>query len=93
MVERMFEPVLPTLLLSIGTPSITINGSLDAFKDEPPRIRICVPTPGSPELLVTFTPAIFPEIMSCAFTTRPLFFESGVKAVTEPVRSDFLTAP
>lgn len=43
--------------------------------------------------LVTIVPAILPEIMSCALTTRPLFLESGVKAVTEPVRSDFLTAP
>ena len=88
LLERPFTPSL-----SIAIPSITIRGSLDAFSEEPPRIRIWAPLPGAPSLLVTLTPAIFPEIISCAFITKPLFFPSGFMAVTEPVRSFFLATP
>ena len=31
-----------------GIPSITIKGSLLAFKEEPPRILIVLPEPGAP---------------------------------------------
>ena len=92
MVESMFATPL-TPLLSIGTLSMTINGSLLALRDEPPRMRILALPPGVPSSLVTFTPAILPPSMSWALTTTPLFFESGLKAVTEPVRSDFFATP
>ena len=48
--NALAAPEIP--LLSNGTPSITINGSLFAFKDEPPRIRIVDPAPGAPPLEV-----------------------------------------
>ena len=82
-----------TPLLSIAKPSITINGSFDAFNEEPPRIRIVAPAPGVPLAEVTFTPAILPCIMSCALVTKPLFISSGFTAVTEPVKSFFLATP
>ena len=54
-----------------------IDGSLVDESEDPPRIRICVLAPGSPLSPVTFTPAILPCIRSWAFTTTPLFLESG----------------
>ncbi len=52
------EPEMP--LLSTGTPSTTISGSLLAFKEAPPRIRILLPPPALPPPLVTCKPATFP---------------------------------
>ncbi len=34
--------------LEVGTPSITIRGSLLALRDAPPLILICAPEPGLP---------------------------------------------
>ena len=45
-----------------GTPSITISGSLLAFNEAPPRIRMVLPAPGEPPLLVIDTPATLPAI-------------------------------
>ena len=45
---------------SIGMPSTTISGSLLAFKDAPPLIRMVLPEPGAPLLLVICTPATLP---------------------------------
>ena len=92
MLERILDTPL-TPALSMGTLSITINGSFDALSEEPPRIRMVAAPPGVPSLVVTFTPATLPEIISCGFTTRPLFLLSGFKADTEPVRSDFFAIP
>src|SRR5690606_42142909 len=50
----------PMVLLSIGNPSITMSGSLDALSDDPPRMRMVAPLPGAPLLVVTETPATFP---------------------------------
>ena len=47
---------------SKGIPSITIKGSLLAFKEAPPRIRITLPEPGAPPLEVIDTPATLPDI-------------------------------
>ena len=80
-------------LLSIGMPSMTISGLLEAFSEAPPRIRISAPSPGAPLAVVTFTPAILPWIMSWAVVTIPWFFSSGFMATTEPVRSFFLATP
>ena len=41
--NKLAEP--GRLLLSTGTPSITINGSLLALIEDPPRIRIVLPPP------------------------------------------------
>ena len=43
-------PEIPPL--SNGIPSITINGSLLALREAPPRIRILLPDPGAPLLEV-----------------------------------------
>ena len=88
MLATPFTPVL-----SIGTLSMTIKGSLLAFSDEPPRILILDLPPGVPPSLVILTPATLPASMSCGFTTTPLFLESGLRAATEPVKSDFLATP
>ena len=91
-IDSLFDsPFTPSL--SIAIPSITIRGSLLALSDEPPRMRICAPPPGVPSLDMTLTPATLPWIMSWALPTRPLFFESGFKAVTDPVKSLFFTVP
>ncbi|CUP26161.1 Uncharacterised protein [Segatella copri] len=87
----LFTPFV--LLLSIGIPSITINGLLLAVREAPPRIRICAPSPGAPVDELTFTPAILPWIISCAEVMIPWFFSSGLIAVTEPVKSFFLATP
>ena len=90
--DKGFEsPFTPSL--SIANPSITINGSLLAFREEPPRTRIVAPPPGVPSLEITLTPAILPVIMSCAFVVIPLLILSGLIAVTEPVASFFFTVP
>ena len=52
------EPELMT------TPSITINGSLLAVREEPPRMRMAEPPPGCPVDVATLTPATLPAIMS-----------------------------
>ncbi len=46
--------------LRIGTPSMTYNGWSLAEIEEPPRMRICAPAPGSPPFPVTWTPAARP---------------------------------
>ena len=92
MTERMLAiPFTP--LLSIGTLSMTINGSLLALRDEPPRMRTLDLAPGVPPSLVIATPATLPTSKSWALTTTPLFLLSGFKAATDPVRSFFLTTP
>ena len=90
--ERGFDiPLMPSL--SIASPSITINGSLLAFSEEPPRIRTVAPAPGAPPVDTTFTPAILPVIMSWGEVVIPLLILSGFMAVTEPVASSFFTCP
>src|SRR5690606_39432838 len=55
MVLRMdLEP--PTVTLSMGRPSITIKGSVEAPNEAPPRIRMTEPEPGSPPVFME-TPA------------------------------------
>ncbi len=68
--RKFAEPDIP--LLSTGTPSITINGSLLAFKEAPPRMRILLPPPADPPLVVTCKPATLPcnncsEELICPF--------------------------
>ena len=55
------EPPMPYTRASVsvfwtGVPSITQSGSLPAPIDEPPRMRIFAPAPGSPLLSVTDNP-------------------------------------
>ena len=56
------ELPLLSFAFSKGIPSITIKGSLLAFKEAPPRIRITLPEPGAPPLEVIDTPATLPDI-------------------------------
>jgi hypothetical protein len=42
----------PTASLSIGKPSITIRGWLEALREAPPRILMSDPEPGAPLVLI-----------------------------------------
>ncbi|MNE80487.1 hypothetical protein D3C80_1770600 [compost metagenome] len=57
--------------LLIGSPSITIKGSLEALKEDPPRILISAFAPGAPPP-TTLTPAIRPLINVSGVTLIPL---------------------
>src|SRR5574337_958863 len=84
-------PAMPEL--ESGIPSITINGSLLAFSDEPPRIRIVLPEPGAPPFGVMDTPATLPLINCSGVVTTPLLKSLAVTVDTDPVRSFFLDVP
>ncbi len=49
-----------TAVFSMGTPSMTMSGSLLALSEAPPRIRIRPPAPGEPSGVIC-TPAILPD--------------------------------
>lgn len=66
--NTLVEP--PLASLSKGRPSITINGSFLAFKEEPPRILIVDPEPGAP-LVVMFKPATLPFNRFSAVAFKP----------------------
>src|SRR5664280_2717565 len=90
--ERKFE--LPaTLALLIGTPSIIIRGSLEAFNDEPPRTRIVAPAPGAPPEFVITTPGLLPTSRSRGEVIAPLLKSFELTATIDPVTSFFLTVP
>ncbi|MCY1242246.1 hypothetical protein D9M72_551980 [compost metagenome] len=82
----------PLAPLSIGRPSITINGSFEAPKEAPPRILISDPEPGAP-FVVIVKPATLPfnKFSAVAFIPRLKFFEETTS--TAPVASFFLTDP
>src|SRR5678815_2883489 len=79
--------------LDNGIPSITISGSLLAFNEEPPRIRIVLPEPGAPSFGVMDTPATFPAINCSGETMAPFWKSLAVTDTTDPVRSFFLAVP
>src|SRR5574344_186259 len=86
---RLRKFPLPAILpeTSNGTPSITINGSFDALRDAPPRIRMVLPSVGEPPPLVICTPLTLP-LMSCsAELIKPPLKSLLVTLLTEPVRS------
>ena len=56
-------PAPEMALVSSGTPSITIKGSLLALNEEPPRIRMVLPDPGWPPLEMIETPGTLPAII------------------------------
>src|SRR4030095_1262530 len=76
-----------------GIPSITINGSLLAFNEAPPRILIVLPEPGAPSFGVIDTPATLPRINCSGVTIAPLLKSFALIAVTAPVRSFFILVP
>ena len=84
-------PEIPPL--ATGTLSITINGSLLAFKEAPPLILIVLPAPGAPPLEVICTPATLPAISCSAEVFCPLTKSFEVTLTTEPVKSFFLAVP
>ena len=57
---------------SNGTPSRTISGSLLAFNDAPPRIRIVLPAVAEPLFDIICTPEILPLISCSGLLTIPL---------------------
>ena len=77
---------------SSGTPSITKRGSLLAFTEVPPRMRMLVPPPGSP-VVTTCTPATLPWMSCSGLTTRPVLNSSAETACTEPVTSRTRRSP
>ncbi len=83
----------PTLSLDIGNPSITINGSLEALIDEPPRILIVAPEPGAPPSDVIFTPATLPLSRLSGVTILPLVKSFAVTDSTDPVASLTVVVP
>ena len=78
---------------AIGTPSMTKRGSLDAFRDAAPRIRIVELDPGPPSPGITCRPGTFPLSMSWVEVIAPRFSSSVLMAVIEPVISSFFTVP
>ena len=78
---------------SIGIPSITINGSLLAFSDAPPLIRMVLPEPGAPLLLVIDTPATLPAINCSGVEIAPVLKSFEEILTTDPVKSFFLVEP
>ena len=75
------------------TPSTTISGSFDAEIERVPRTRIEVVAPGAPEVDMMSTPAMRP----CRAWSTDVLGTSRMSDIftleTEPVRSDFFTAP
>lgn len=65
----LLVPLIPSF--DTGSPSITIRGSFDALRDEPPRIRMVDPEPGAPSPVVTTTPADFPLRISVGDVAIP----------------------
>ena len=82
----------PTALLSIGKPSITISGLLDAPRDAPPLILIVDPEPGAPPVLID-KPATLPCNRFSGVTIFPLLNSSLFTETTEPVASFALILP
>ena len=78
---------------AMGTPSMTISGSFEAWSDAAPRMRIVELEPGPPSPGMMCTPGTLPLSMSWAETTAPRFSSSALIATTEPVMSFFLTVP
>ncbi len=75
------------------TPSTTISGSLPAVMEREPRMRMEVPSVGSPETLMMSAPATRPckawsTEMVAVFSTSCI-----LTTATEPVRSAFLASP
>ena len=75
------------LVLSIGIPSITINGLFCALSDEPPLILIFGAASGCPPFDVILTPATLPFNNWSAETMAPLLKSFSVTAETDPVAS------
>ena len=84
---RKFPPPDMEPPTSIGTPSSTINGSLDALSDAPPRMRMVETDVGEPPPFTICTPAILPFTSSSGDETMPLLKSLVPTEATEPVRS------
>ena len=82
----------PIVLLSIGRPFITINGSLEAPSEAPPRMRIVEPDPGSPPVLIV-RPETRPLKRFSGVTMLPRLKSSEVTEVKEPVASFMVVVP
>ena len=77
------EPVEPSMI----TPSMTKIGSLEAFKELIPRIRMEELPPGIPLLACTCTPAARPCSTWSTEVTTDFLMASSLTDTTEPVRS------
>ena len=83
----------PPAPCAIGTPSMTMRGSLEALSEAEPLMRMREPEPGPPSPGVTSRPGTLPLSMSWVLTTAPLLRSSALKAMMDPVRSSFFTVP
>jgi hypothetical protein len=81
-----------TAEFSMGTPSMTISGSLLALSEAPPRMRIRPPAPGEPSGVIC-TPATLPTSRSLAVEIAPFWKLFSPMEVIEPVRSFFCIEP
>ena len=75
------------------TPSTMIRGSLDASIERDPRIRMDVPSVGSPDTLMMSAPAIRPWRAWSADSVGDWRTLLMWTLETEPVRSDFFVSP
>ena len=76
-----------------GTPSTTYNGLLLLLTDEVPLIVTFTAPPGSPEFVVTFTPATRPCNNCSGEEIIPLLKDFSPKETTAPVASLILRVP
>ena len=81
-----------TALFSMGTPSMTMSGSLLALSEAPPRMRIRPPAPGEPSGVI-YTPATFPTRRSLAVEIAPFWKFFSLIELIDPVRSFFCMEP
>ena len=80
-----------SLMLSTGNPSTMYRGLLSWVMEPPPRTRILISASGSPSVVTTDTPAIFPERAWLTVVTGCSVSLSLLTDDTEPSRSRLLT--
>src|SRR5258707_326695 len=73
--------------LLIGTPSMTYSGSFVLLIELPPRIRICIPAPGSPLFWMMSTPAARPCSIWSTLVLTPTFAEVARPTLTKCCRA------
>jgi len=81
--------VAETLLLFIGTPSITYKGSFPAVMELTPLILISLAEPGVPELPLNTKPATLPCNTWSTLETGTCAIASALTCTVEPVISVF----
>src|SRR6187401_2714482 len=86
-------PLLDSLVLMRGMPSITYKGSVPALILEAPRICTWTAPSSFPLFWLTLTPAAFPDIVLWKFETAILEMSSEFNLATLPVIDLLLELP